>query len=656
MLDIDRFRAAFFEECGELLAELDRRACELATLGQSANTFDSAFRAVHSIKGAAGMFGFDRLVAFAQLLEEALEQARAGKIEAGAEFADAVLHAVDVLSDLVASEHSGEEVSKNFEAASRLELTRLARGRLRQLPVAARTSAKGSAGGEAKSATYRIHYRPAPATFRRGLDPLSIARNLAALGRLQTVCDCSRLPDFADLDPALCHLEWTFELETSDGEKAVRDALAFAADECRVEIENKLPPAPPLDVASPQKPEKLTATSLRVDVQRVNRLADLAGEIGVAEALLMQRLDPAMVDADPQLYRALTQLTQLSRALQDAVLAIRAQPIHAVFLKMQRVAREASLHLGKKANLEFTGEDTEIDKTIIDEISDPLMHIVRNAIDHGIETAEERRAAGKPEVGLIKLSAAQRGERIVIEVRDDGRGVDRSAVRHRAVALGLIEDDADLDEFGVENLVFRAGLSTARSVSEISGRGVGMDVVSRNVHRLGGRATIRSEPGAGATTTISLPLTLAVVDAMLVRAASEYYLIPLASVLECTAATRAEIANAEQSGVDRKICGGETRFIDLASRFGLGRDSADATERIQILHCELQSGAVAGFVVDDICGQRQAVVKDIREAVGVVPGLAGATILGDGRIAFILDIDVVAAGVAAPAQTQETAA
>jgi two-component system chemotaxis sensor kinase CheA len=326
--------------------------------------------------------------------------------------------------------------------------------------------------------------------------------------------------------------------------------------------------------------------------------------------------------------------------LQDSVMAIRAQPIGTIFDRMPRLVRELSEQTNKKIILRVTGEATEIDKTMIEQLSDPIMHMIRNAADHGIETVEERKSMGKPVDGLIKLTAEQRGSRIVIEISDDGRGIDRDKVRQKAIAKNLLPRDAVLTTEDIDNLIFLPGLSTADSVSNISGRGVGMDVVRRNIQKLGGRVSLRSEPGKGSTVVLILPLTLAVVEGMIVRSGVDSYVIPIASIVECRADWQRNVGSVPGSGEVLKVRGGYVSLIHLNAVFRSAAPS-DKEQSVAII-AEVEGGEQVALVVDEIIGQQQVVIKSITDNLEAIAGIAGATILGDGRVVFILDASEIA--------------
>jgi two-component system chemotaxis sensor kinase CheA len=372
----------------------------------------------------------------------------------------------------------------------------------------------------------------------------------------------------------------------------------------------------------------------------VDRLIDLVGELVINEAMLYQRAMEAGMTRASAVGMALEELERLTREIQDGVMAIRAQPVRSVFQRMPRLVRQVAAQTGKQVRLVTEGEGTEVDKTVIERIADPLTHMIRNAIDHGLESTEKRLAAGKPAEGTVKLHALHRSGRIVIEISDDGAGINRARVREKAIQNGLIAADAQLTEDETDNLIFLPGFSTADAISDISGRGVGMDVVRRSVQALGGRISILSRPGLGSTFTLSLPLTLAVLDGMVVTAAGHTLIIPLGAILE-TLQPRA--ASMHGLGNDLRLIfmrGAYLPLVDIGAVLGFRTASVEADSCVAVL-VENESGARSVLLVDEILGQRQVVIKSLEANYRAVPGVAGATVMGDGRVALILDVDVM---------------
>jgi two-component system chemotaxis sensor kinase CheA len=400
--------------------------------------------------------------------------------------------------------------------------------------------------------------------------------------------------------------------------------------------------------AEPAKGEKAAGgegaqPTIRVELDRVDRLMNLVGELVINQAMLSQRLLEAGLARSTEVSSGLDEFEQLTRDIQEGVMAIRAQPVKSVFQRMPRLVREVAAATSKKVRLVTEGEGTEVDKTVIERLADPLTHMIRNAIDHGLEKPEARSAAGKREEGLVRLSAAHRSGRIVIDIADDGAGINRPRVRAIAEEKGLIPPTAQLTDEEIDNLIFLPGFSTASTISDISGRGVGMDVVKRSIQALGGRVSISSRPGEGSTFTLSLPLTLAVLYGMVVTVADQTLVVPLTSIIETL---KPKLGDVHGFGGESRVIALRNNFIplvDVGRELGYRSQSADPGAGVAIL-VESDGGAHSALLVDAIQGQRQVVIKSLEANYGRVPGIAAATILGDGRVALILDVDAVVAG------------
>jgi two-component system chemotaxis sensor kinase CheA len=394
-------------------------------------------------------------------------------------------------------------------------------------------------------------------------------------------------------------------------------------------------------VAGPKEPRAAAmpaATTIRVELDKIDRVVNMVGEIVIAQAMLSQIVGELPPEVAGRLSQPLEDVFHHTRELKNGVMSMRAQPVRTVFQRMTRLVRELSAQTAKKVLLEMQGESTEVDKTVIERLSDPITHIIRNSIDHGFELPADRLTAGKREAGTIRLSAEQRGGRIVIEISDDGAGINSARVLRKAREKRLIAADAVLSPDEINNLIFVPGFSTAEAVSAISGRGVGMDVVRRNIQELGGRISLKSEEGRGMTIELALPLTLAVMDGMIVRVAQETYVLPISAIMECIRPARADIRPLVGTSGALQIRGSVVPLVYLGELFDVPafvRDPAECT----VIVIEASDGARLGLVVDELCGHQQVVIKSIEENYGRVPGIAAATILGNGRVAFIVDID-----------------
>ena len=552
--------------------------------------------------------------------------------------------------------------------------------------------------------TWTIRYTPTAELYAKANETLLLLRELRALGELTSRLDSSALPLLPELDPEASYLSWTLTLVTAAGEADVREVFDFVEGDCELSIlaegadeaepevdvlaliarataeaspepalESGPEPEPELDVlaliarataaadeAPAPSPAVLeakavpgaeaarkaeapaaAAPTIRVDLERVDRLIDLVGELVINQAMLSQRISEAGLARGSAAVMALDELEQLTREIQDSVMAIRAQPVKSVFQRMPRLVRETAAMVGKQVRLVTEGENTEVDKTVIERLTDPLTHMIRNSIDHGVESPETRIAAGKPAEGVVRLSALHRSGRIVIEVADDGAGINRPRVRQIAVEKGLIAAEAPMSDEEIDNLIFMAGFSTASTVSDISGRGVGMDVVRRSIQSLGGRISIASRPGEGSTFTLSLPLTLAVLDGMVVSVGDQTLVAPLTAMIETLKPKDADV-HAFGDGRVINIRDAYLPLIDVGWALGYRAAPIAPTEGVALL-VETEGGGRAALLVDAIQGQRQVVIKSLEANYRHVEGVAAATILGDGRVALILDVDAVVA-------------
>ncbi len=555
---------------------------------------------------------------------------------------------------------------------------------------------------------FSIRFKPKPVLYAKANETAVLLRELAQLGETTIICDASGLPLLPELDPEGAYLAWRIELTTNQDEAAVRELFEFVEWDCDFDIEScalddvdvaaliqkmqasveaelsalappRAPQAGPAELnsglpvvdlaaarqkktgqvageAATQKLEQAAAAlaqaTIRVDLDRVDRLINLVGELVINQAMLAQRVQEAGLVRASGVATGLDELEQLTREIQDSVMAIRAQPVKSVFQRMPRLVREVGAMTGKLARLVTEGENTEVDKTVIERLADPLTHMIRNAIDHGLETPEARAAAGKPEEGLVHLSAAHRSGRIVIEVSDDGAGIDRARVKALAASKGLIQADAALTDDEIDNLIFLPGFSTAATVSDISGRGVGMDVVRRSIQALGGRISIASRPGQGSTFTMSLPLTLAVLDGMVVTVAGQTLVVPLTAIVETLQPKIADVHGFGDAARVIAIRDHFTPLIDVGCALSYRADNADALACVALL-VESEGGVRSALLVDAILGQRQVVIKSLEANYRHVPGIAAATILGDGRVALILDVDAVVASSRADAGIEQ---
>ncbi|NSX55483.1 chemotaxis protein CheA [Parasulfitobacter algicola] len=658
-------RASFFIECEELLESLQDGLEALGSGDSDPETINIVFRAVHSIKGGAGAFGLDQLVEFAHSYETVLDGVRSGETEITPDLMRLLFQSGDILSDLVRLSRDDEPIEKSLTEATYAALKEVAGSSDEEEPEAdIDFQPMGLAFdfadlAEEKNA-FIITFKPEAELFTSGNEPLHLFRTLAELGNITVTCDASALPIIEDMDIAQGYLSWTLRLETDAEKTAVQEVFEFVEGLCDLKIEDDidLPALPdlaplepvaetvseaivPLSATAPSAPaEAKTAAApkptVRVDLERVDRLVNLVGELVINQAMLSQSISDTGIPGSSEIATGLEEFMRLTRDIQDSVMMIRAQPIKSLFQRMSRIVRESSAAIGKDVKFVTEGENTEIDKTVIERLSDPLTHMIRNAVDHGLESNADRVAAGKPEQGIVKLSAIHRSGRVIIEISDDGAGINRPKVQQIAIEKGLIAKDTQLSDAETDNLLFAAGFSTATEVSNLSGRGVGMDVVRSAIQSLGGRISIASTPGSGTTFTISLPLTLAVMDGMVINVADQAMVVPLNSIAETLALTQNDI---EQLGPNKHLVRNRDTFVpllDLGVELGY-RHALPSYEGAVVLLISQEDGSRAALVVDTIQDQRQVVIKGLEESYGRVPGVAAATILGDGQIALILD-------------------
>ncbi len=688
MADRNEIRDTFFLECEELLEALDDGLREIdgliSTENQDPETVNAVFRAVHSIKGGAGAFGLEDLVEFAHGFETALDFLRSGKLVANAEMLRVFYRANDRLLDLVGAARDGEILdpaeSSDVLAALETMTAEITKDMPSDTPISFEPmsldfdfEAVVTADAPGDHTNYRIRLTPKTALYIHGNDPAHVIRALRDLGQVRVAIDPTTIPSFKDCTAGQTHITWDMNFETEEPEHVLFEVFDFVESDCVLQIEpvdaapdaiqlassaqdlEKEPPAEPVNpddsaavslslVPPAAKPASSVAApkraTVRVDLERVDRLINVVGELVINQAMLAQCAENAGITSRDVFATGLEEFKQLSREIQESVMAIRAQPVKSLFQRMARIVREASASTGKSVRLVTEGEATEVDKTVVEKLADPLTHMVRNAVDHGLELTVPRQATGKPETGTVTLSAAHRSGRVIIEISDDGQGIDRDKVRQIAFEKDLIPEGAELTDSEIDNLLFLPGFSTADQVSNLSGRGVGMDVVKSAIHTLGGRVSISSVPGQGSTFTISLPLTLAVLEGMVVDVAGETMVIPLSAILETLRPGHDAVHTLGTGDQVVSIRGTIVPIVDLAAAFGLRSAETYDAARVLLL-VETEGNQICALVVDRIFDQRQVVIKGLEDNYGHVAGVVAATILGDGQIALIVDPDTV---------------
>ncbi|HEY1033596.1 MAG TPA: chemotaxis protein CheA [Pseudoxanthomonas sp.] len=649
-MDMQRFHATFFEESREGLEAMEAGLLSLEQGSRDGDLINSIFRAAHSIKGGSATFGFDAIAGMTHVLETLLDELRAGQRAVSPPAVDAMLASVDVLRALLAEAEHGTPADPAAVQAIKDRLNAVLNGQDAPVAVAAAPKADETPEG------WKIGFTPAPSLFMSGNDPLRIIRELEHLGPLEVACRLERLPGFDQIDPLEAYLAWDLGLIGKVPRSAVDDVFAWVVDDCELDIQPMQRDAIPVAaveaaVAAPVQlvgaaapaqagaaPAQAAAndtaeTSIRVSVDKIDGLINLVGELVITQAMLKQVsgvLDPAQCE---RLFAGLDLLERNTRDLQEAVIGVRMLPVDAVFRRFPRLVRDLSARLGKQVRLRTIGEGTELDKGLIDRIADPLVHLVRNSIDHGLEMPDVRAQAGKDETGTITLAASHQGGHIVIEVSDDGRGLNRERILAKAAERGIAVPENPTDS-QVWDLIFQPGFSTADAVTDLSGRGVGMDVVRRNIQALGGEVQLESAAGQGTRVVIRLPLTLAILDGMAVSVGDETLILPLSYVLEALQPVAEDVRTVAGDGRVLRVRGEYLPMVALNEYYRYG----DARAEDPLVVVVEADGQKLALEVDELIGQQQVVVKNLENNYRRIDGISGATILGDGRVALIVDI------------------
>jgi two-component system chemotaxis sensor kinase CheA len=641
---------------------LDRAEAGLLALepGSPAELVADMFRAIHSIKGGAGAFGVGEIGGLAHVMESLLDELRRG-VRPTPEIRAVLLRGVDMLRRALVDRKAGRVHAPEAHADVCAAIAATLGGAA--APVAAAPVAV------AAGAPWRVEFAPHPGLARTGNDALPILRELVALGATDVVADVSRLPALELLEPTEVFLRWTARVPGDVARDVIAEVFAWVDGDCELTIVRDepvvaAPPAPvavvapaaarapagraeppPTAAAAPAAAAASSSSSVRVGIDKIDLLMNMVGELVITQSMLGELDGDAAPSAERlgRLREGLSLLARNTRALQESVMRLRSMPVGAVFGRLPRLVHDLGLKLGKEVELEVAGETIELDKTVLEKIGDPLVHIVRNSIDHGLEPAADRVAAGKPRHGTIRIAAEHKGSAVVLRISDDGKGLDHARILAVARARGLVAADAVLRDDEIAQLIFAPGFSTAQAVSDVSGRGVGMDVVWRHIKALRGDVRVESVPGKGTTTTLRLPLTLAIIDGQLVRLGDQCYVVPLLSIVETVQAEPARF-KPFGSGHVYRLRDQVIPVIDIGAMFGVDRTAAEPADGRRLLMIVEAEGGPLGLLVDELAAQQQVVIKSLESNYGAVDGLAGATILGDGRVAFIMDIAAVARG------------
>ena len=620
----DDLTAVFREEIRDLVESLERGLLDLKGRPQDAGLVNQVFRDLHTIKGSGAMFGFVTLSGFIHDFETAFDRVRSGKAQVTPDLIRLGLAARDQIPALLEDAPDPQDIRGNI---------------LRALQALTSDATAAPSAPELSRLTFRL---TGPA-LALGARPDLVLGELATLGAKDITAGTGDLPALADLDTDTCCLTWTMSMPATVGKADIEDVFLFVEADWTLETTDDAEPAQELasvvegaSVDAPVSPAPVQASSneveatVRVPAARLDTLMDSVGELVTVEARLTEL---ARQSRDPSLIATAELVTRLAGQLRDATIVMRMVPLRSLVARFRRLIHSLSDTLGKPVEFVIKGEETELDKTMIEKLADPLVHILRNALDHGMETAAERQAAGKTGDGRIELSAIHAGGEVLIRVRDDGKGMNPERIRAKAVERGLIQSDAQLTESQIFALVFEPGFSTAETVTEVSGRGVGMDVVRRTIESLRGSIDVESRPNHGTSVTLRLPLTLAIIDGLLIEVAGEKYTLPLATVQEIVELP-ADKMLASRTGDFLDIRGKFVPFVRLRSAFDC--DAPLPTSQ-NVVIVEAADGCV-GFVVDHIIGTNQTVIKQMSKLHSRARSISGATILGDGTVALIIDV------------------
>jgi len=667
-IDLSQFHQTFFEESleglGDMEAELLRIEAGISGDDHTAlfeadrESLNTIFRSVHSIKGGSSTFGFNQVAEFSHVLETLLDDLREGRCEKSRALVSVLLRSVDTLRALLQSAQNGTEVMQSVVSGMLDEL--------RQFQVTdagSRQQATQGASQAGEISGWRIVFKPHRNLFLTGNDPLRILRALAEMGKLEVDADTSELPGWKEFNAEECVLSWTLHLHAPVSEQQIRDTFMWVQEECDLDLQPVAAAPSEQGRASiksglekdrrgaerrqddrrggdRRESQSSAAQSIRVSLPKIDEMVDLVGELVITQTML-NRFNGAIDMRDlPLLFESLSQLERNTRELQESVMRIRMLPVSFAFNRLPRAVRDLGQQLGKEVELKIIGEQTELDKTVIERISDPLMHLVRNCVDHGIEIPGERKRLGKPEVAVVRVEAFQKGGNVVIEIEDDGNGINRERVAKKAVERGLVEPGVELSADEIDELIFLPGFSTAEKVTGVSGRGVGMDVVRSNIRALGGSVELKSTPGEGTLFTMRLPLTLAIMDGLSISVGEHTYILPLLSVAESVCLAPNEISRPGGGSELFAFHGDYLPLLRLHKLFGITPKYTEITDGIVVVVDV--DGKQAGILVDELVGQQQVVVKSLEAHYKKVDGIATATILGDGEVALILDISTLA--------------
>ena len=656
-VDLNQFLGVFYEESEEGLALVESTLLDIDLTSPDDEAIHAIFRAIHSLKGGSGTFGFKEITDLTHAEETLLDEIRSGLRPLTTELVNHLLQAVDVLRTLLTHKREGSPL--NMQDADRL------RQECEQIlhegaPKVAKTHQGVQQEHSGDAVFWEIKFRPQPQILQTGNDVLRIFRDLRErVLTWEVQVEVDKLPVWTSLEAELVYLAWTLRVSGEGLNPSIlAEPFEWIADECELSVV-ALPSEQEVhrhDLAEPktwvntaevdvanrtERPRDKESASIRVGLDKIDALVNLVGELVITQSMLNQigeHFDMRRID---RLLDGLAQMAQHTRMLQENVMRIRMLPISFAFSRFPRLVRDTASQLGKSIRLVMHGENTELDKTVLEKIGDPLTHLVRNAMDHGLEPPEERIDAGKPAIGTLTLDAYHQSGHIIIEVRDDGRGLNVERIRAKAMEKGLIAADAVLSERAIQDLIFAPGFSTADKVSDLSGRGVGMDVVRSNVLALKGSVNVSTQPGQGSTFTIRLPLTLAILEGQLVRLADQVFVLPMVSMLESIPLDETAIGHVAGGTSVYALRGDYIPVVRLEDIFKINRKGSKEVPAESILVIVESGQERVALLVDALLEQQQVVIKSLETHYQHVPGISGATILGDGRVSLIIDVSAV---------------
>jgi two-component system chemotaxis sensor kinase CheA len=671
-IDLSQFHEVFYEESYEGLDAMEQGLLEMDIEAPDDEVINTIFRAAHSIKGGSGTFGFNQVAEFTHVVETLLDEVRSGDRAMSQTILELLLVSVDCLRSLLQELQVGEnpdltqslDLKAQFEAILSGASTPIESSHEPADEVTPTQAGNKISSGEG----YHIHFVPEETMLQTGNEPTRMFRQLAEIcdNNISVVASFDRMPSLTAINPEYCYLSWDIYITKDIDRAEIDEIFEWVIDDANITITKTLAedvsvedqtteviyPAVVEQIVeksttsepntNPQAKAKAAApesSSIRVSIDKVDSLINMVGELVITQSMLGQLGENFDISRVQRLQEGLAQLEHNTRELQESVMKIRMMPISFVFSRFPRLVRDVSRSLNKKIDLILSGENTELDKTVMEKIGDPMVHLIRNSIDHGIETPDVRAAAGKSETGTVHLNAYHQSGNIVIEIKDDGAGLNKERIQQKAVENGLIDEATQLTDEQIFDLIFKPGFSTADAVSDLSGRGVGMDVVRRNISSLNGSIEVSSETGKGSRFVIRLPLTLAILDGQLVKVGTEVFIFPLVSIVESIQMDEKTISNVGGHSDVLKLRDEYVPIVQLHEIFSVNKEIKPTNENIIVV--VETDGEKIGVVVDELLGQQQVVIKSLEENFRKIEGISGATILGDGTVALIIDVSSI---------------